>query len=255
TGERLGTSKATTLQTEDLKELEDHLDEWHAGFETLYQTIKHSHAELAKTKNLVEDSRLKYTPMQAIGDIWSCHGKDIIEYSPKLGTALQNLGEAESNIATYFDQLTIQLGTNYLTLLKESRHCYHKIVELRKKLETRRLDYAAHLGRLQKAKKEKPQLEQILQQSKMKFEETQRELLSKMIELEQFKEKHRDALYDYMDLQIGCFLKAANLLQQVKSDWPQGPEYEEEEGEERAEEENTDTGSLLDNNKSNKSTS
>ena len=105
------------------------------------------------------------------------------------GTALQNLGEAESNIATHFDQLTLQLGTNYLTLLKESRHCYHKIIELRKKLETRRLDYAANLSRLQKAKKEKPQLEQVLQQSKMKFEDTQRELLSKMIELEQFKVK------------------------------------------------------------------
>ena len=46
-----------------------------------------------------------------------------------------------------------------------------------------------------------------------------------------------------MDLQIGCFLKAAKLLQQVKSEWPQGPEDEDEEV-------NMDADSLLDKNKS-----
>ncbi|KAI9253392.1 hypothetical protein BDA99DRAFT_540643 [Phascolomyces articulosus] len=245
TGERLGTSKPTTLQTEDLKELGDHLDEWHAGFETMYQTIKHSHAELAKTKNLIEDSRTKYTPMQAIGDAWHSHGKDIVDSSPKLGTALQNLGEAEGHIATYFDQLTLQLGTDYIHLLKESRTCYHKIVDLRRKLETRRLDYAAHLSRLQKAKKEKPQLEQVLQQSKMKFEDTQRELLSKMIDLEQYKEMHREALYNFMDLQIGCFLNAAKILQQVKESWPQGPEYDDEEEDNNNNNNDGDAGSFM----------
>ncbi|KAI9495020.1 hypothetical protein BDB00DRAFT_815522 [Zychaea mexicana] len=227
TGERLGASKPT-LQTEDLQELEDQLDTWHEGFEQMYQTIKLSHAQLSKTKTLIQESRTKHTPLSAIGDAWLTHGSEIAGSSPKLGAALSNLGEAEMNIAVYFDQLTLQLGTDYLTLLRDSRACYHKIVELRRKLETRRLDYAAHLSRLQKAKKEKPQLEQLLHQSKMKYEETQRDLLTKMIELEQFKEMHRDALHDFMDLQIGCFLKAAKILQDVKDDWPLGPEYDDD---------------------------
>ncbi|KAI8138872.1 hypothetical protein BJV82DRAFT_280222 [Fennellomyces sp. T-0311] len=227
TGERLGAPKPT-LQSEDLQELEEQMDEWHNGFEQMYQTIKLSHAQLAKTKNLVQESRSKYTPLQAIGDAWACHGKEVADSSPKLGSALVSLGEAEMDISTYFDQLTLQLGTDYMQLLRDSRTCYSKIVELRKKLETKRLDYAAHLSRLQKAKKEKPQLEQLLQQSKIKYEDTQRELLTKMIDLEQYKEAHRTALYNFMDLQIGCFLKAAKVLQGVKERWPQGTEYDDD---------------------------
>jgi phage regulator Rha-like protein len=52
---------------------------------------------------------------------------------------------------------------------------------LRKKLDSRRLDYDAKLNKLQKAKKEKPEWEQEVQASKMKYEETEYDVVQRMI--------------------------------------------------------------------------
>lgn len=104
-----------------------------------------------------------------------------------IATSLISLGHAETQISGHMDILTEQLNNNYLRLLRDSRECYKDYLEIRRKLEMRRLDYAANLSRLQKAKKEKPQLEQLLQQSRIKYEETESELLRQMVQLDEYK--------------------------------------------------------------------
>lgn len=52
---------------------------------------------------------------------------------------------------------------------------------LKKKLESRRLDYDAKLGKVQKAKKERPDLEQDMQAAKTKYEDTEADLRNRMI--------------------------------------------------------------------------
>jgi hypothetical protein len=47
-------------------------------------------------------------------------------------------------------------------------------------LESRRLDYDAKLSRVQKSKKEKPELEEELRAAQYKYEETVHELEAKM---------------------------------------------------------------------------
>lgn len=70
-----------------------------------------------------------------------------------IATSLISLGHAETQISGHMDILTEQLNNNYLRLLRDSRECYKEYLEIRRKLEMRRLDYAANLSRLQKAKR------------------------------------------------------------------------------------------------------
>ncbi|CDH55585.1 hypothetical protein RO3G_06765 [Lichtheimia corymbifera JMRC:FSU:9682] len=232
TGERLGAAKPT-LQTEDIQQLEDQTEQWHDGFERMYQSVKLSYAQLSKRKTSVQDPRLKCRPLEAIGDSWIRHGEEIAENSPKLATSLISLGHAETQISGHMDILTEQLNNNYLRLLRDSRECYKDYLEIRRKLEMRRLDYAANLSRLQKAKKEKPQLEQLLQQSRIKYEETESELLRQMVQLDEYKEQHRVALRNFLDAQLDCYMKAVEMLKDVQSRWPDGAEDDDDEDDER----------------------
>ena len=54
---------------------------------------------------------------------------------------------------------------------------------LKKKLENRRLDFDAKLNQVQKAKKEKPQLEEETRSAQSKYEETLTKLSNKMVEI------------------------------------------------------------------------
>ena len=54
---------------------------------------------------------------------------------------------------------------------------------LKRKLENRRLDFDAKLNQVQKAKKEKPQLEEETRMAQSKYEETMTNLTNKMIDI------------------------------------------------------------------------
>ncbi|KAI9313388.1 hypothetical protein BX666DRAFT_2030185 [Dichotomocladium elegans] len=232
--ERLGGAKAI-LQTEDIQELENQTEQWHEGFERMYRSVKKAYAELAHRKQTTtaQETTVKPPPLHAIGDSWTRHGNEIAKNSPKLGMwlcdALKRLGEAEIEISAQMERVTVQLNDSYLQLLRDSRKCYDEYREIRKKLEMRRLDYAANLGRLQKAKKEKPQLEQILQQSRIKYEETENDLLQHMMLLDDYKEKHRKALKNFLDIQLDSYMNAVSTLKNLQSSWPDGLEEDEDE--------------------------
>lgn len=98
---------------------------------------------------------------------------------------------------------------------------FKEYANLRKKLESRRLDYDAKIGRLQKSKKEKPELEQELQASKMKYEDAEYDVIQKMVSLQEFEDEHCDALQHLLDIQIEFFSQSLQVLSDVKSNWGQ----------------------------------
>jgi chromosome segregation ATPase len=75
---------------------------------------------------------------------------------------------------------------DYLDKLEEGMNQFKEYQSLRKKLESRRLDYDAKLARLQKSKKEKPELEQEMQAAKMKYEEAEYDVIQKLASLQEF---------------------------------------------------------------------
>lgn len=102
------------------------------------------------------------------------------------GAALTSFGQAESKIAMLQDDFANVLKENYMATLEGALQEYKEYQSLKKKLESRRLDYDAKLSRLQKAKKEKPELEQEMQAAKIKYEETEYDLIQKMVYLQEY---------------------------------------------------------------------
>jgi hypothetical protein len=103
-----------------------------------------------------------------------------------LGIALINLGQAESKIAALQESLANDVRMGYIKTLDEGNRLYKEYDHLKKKLLSRRLDYDAKLNRLSKAKKEKPELEQEMQASRIKYEETEHQLIQKMAYIQEF---------------------------------------------------------------------
>lgn len=99
---------------------------------------------------------------------------------------MNNFGHAQSKLGHYQEDYAERMKTDYLEKLEEGLTMFKEYSNLRKKLESRRLDYDAKLGRLQKSKKEKPELEQELQASKMKYEDSEYDVIQKMVSLQEF---------------------------------------------------------------------
>lgn len=102
------------------------------------------------------------------------------------GIALINLGQTETRIAALQEALANDIKTGYMTTLENGLQEYKDYDYLKKKLTSRRLDYDSKLNRLNKAKKEKPELEQEMQASRIKYEDTEHDLIQKMAYIQEF---------------------------------------------------------------------
>lgn len=102
------------------------------------------------------------------------------------GNALINFGQAQSKLADCQDDFANSMKYDYLDKLEEGMNQFKEYQSLRKKLESRRLDYDAKLARLQKSKKEKPELEQEMQAAKIKYEEAEYDVIQKLASLQEF---------------------------------------------------------------------
>lgn len=111
----------------------------------------------------------------------------IFKLTPRLsGIALINLGQTETRISALQETLAQDIRTGYLATLESGLLEYKEYDSLRKKLASRRLDYDSKLNRLNKAKKEKPELEQEMQASRIKYEDTEHDLIQKMAYIQEF---------------------------------------------------------------------
>jgi hypothetical protein len=80
--------------------------------------------------------------------------------------------------------LSKKVGDGYMKTLSDGLEEYKDYDHLKRKLDSRRLDYDAKLNRLGKAKKEKPELEQEVQAAKLKYEETEHLLFERMAHIQ-----------------------------------------------------------------------
>ncbi|KAI7856780.1 hypothetical protein BDC45DRAFT_502284 [Circinella umbellata] len=219
TGERLGAAKST-LQTEDFQRLESDTERKRTGFEKVYGASELLYGQLSKKKVSPEDGKTKVYPCDAFGSTMMNHGGAFQEDSI-LGAALMSLGQVESRIAVLQEDFSCSLKDDYMSTLEVGLQEYKDYIALKKKLESRRLDYDAKLGRLQKAKKEKPELEQEMQASKLKYEETEYDLIQKMVYLQEFEDTHYETLRRMLEAQYLYHSRAAELLDSMRANWNQ----------------------------------
>lgn len=102
-----------------------------------------------------------------------------------------DLGQTQTRIAALQEVLASEIKNRYMSVLENGLQEYKDYDALRKKLELKRLDYDSKLNRLNKAKKEKPELEQEMQGAKMKYEDTEHDLIQKMAYLQEFEVKKK----------------------------------------------------------------
>ncbi|GAA5811198.1 hypothetical protein MFLAVUS_004629 [Mucor flavus] len=220
TGERFGGAKVT-LQTEDFQKLEQETENRREGYERIIEAVEILQAHLLKKKTSPEDGKIKVMPFEALG---SClyHYGTIFPEDSALGIALINLGQTETRIAALQEALAQEIREVYLKILETGLQNYKDYDTLRKKLASRRLDYDSKLNRLNKAKKEKPELEQEMQASRIKYEDTEHDLIQKMAYIQEFENEHRDALFDLVQVQSTYHNQAKELFETVKTNWGQG---------------------------------
>ncbi|KAG1239681.1 hypothetical protein G6F68_018397 [Rhizopus microsporus] len=127
-------------------------------------------------------------PYEALGTCLYHYGTVFPEDSA-LGIALIHLGQTETRIAALQEVLANEVKNKYMSVLESGLQEYKDYDSLRKKLELKRLDYDSKLNRLSKAKKEKPELEQEMQGAKIKYEDTEHDLIQKMAYLQEFEVK------------------------------------------------------------------
>ncbi|CAO0790958.1 unnamed protein product [Mucor circinelloides] len=178
------------------------------------------HTQLLKRKISPEDNKSKRLPSDIVGVCMSNYGNEFTDDSP-LGIAMVNFGQAQSRLASYQEDYADTMKHNYMEKLDEGLAHFKEYQALRKKLESRRLDYDSKLGRLQKSKKEKPDLEQEMQAAKMKYEDSEYDVVQKMALLQEFEDEHCEALESFLHIQFEYFTRSLEILNDVKANWNQ----------------------------------
>ncbi|KAL9548187.1 hypothetical protein MBANPS3_005802 [Mucor bainieri] len=219
TGERFGSAK-TTLQTEDFQRLEVETERKRVAYEKLHASALIMHTQLLKRKISPEDNKSKRLPNDIVGVCMSNYGNEFTDDSP-LGIAMMNFGQAQSRLASYQEDYADTMKSGYMEKLDEGLAHFKEYQALRKKLESRRLDYDSKLGRLQKSKKEKPDLEQEMQAAKMKYEDSEYDVIQKMALLQEFEDEHCEALENLLQIQFEYFTRSLEALNDVRANWNQ----------------------------------
>ncbi|KAL9547467.1 hypothetical protein PS6_007115 [Mucor atramentarius] len=184
TGEKFGGAKVT-LQTDDFQRLEHETEHRREGYDKVMEAVDGVESYLLKRKTSPEDGKTKQMPFEALGSCLYHYGTVFPEDSA-LGIALINLGQTETRLAALQEALANDIRMGYMTTLENGLQEYKEYDSLRKKLASRRLDYDSKLNRLNKAKKEKPELEQEMQAARIKYEDTEHDLIQKMAYIQEF---------------------------------------------------------------------
>ncbi|KAI8997625.1 hypothetical protein BDB01DRAFT_771772 [Pilobolus umbonatus] len=217
TEEKLGSAKQT-LQSDEIHKLEVETEKKRIAYEKVHAAAVLTQIQLAKKKVSPEDNKTKRPPLDILGVCWNNYSEEFTDKT-NLGAALINYGQVQSKIAGYQEDFATGMRSEYLDRLDDGLQQFREYQILRRKLESRRLDYDAKLGRLQKSKKEKPEWEQEMQASKMKYEETEYDLVQKMASIQEFEDKHCDGLHTLLELQIEYFSQSLEELKRAKQDW------------------------------------
>ncbi|CAB4409498.1 unnamed protein product [Rhizophagus irregularis] len=146
------------------------------------------------------------------------YGEEIGTDTP-YGMGLVRFGNANEKIAKAQMEYVSRVRDDFLFGLSSSIEEFKQYQQLKRKLESRRLDYDAKLNKVQKSKKEKPELEEEMRAAKEKYEVTMEDINNKMFALNDSEDQHVQDLTTFLDAQLEYFKAAYEILESVKKDW------------------------------------
>lgn len=118
-----------------------------------------------KKVSKVDPSKGRHIPLDTLGQalIYQSRQVDQPELLSKMGETQRTLGEFQTEFVQRLKATALMQLEELVQLLKDYQ-------QVKKKLTMRRLDYDAKLNKMQKSKKEKPEHEEELQSSQIKYE-------------------------------------------------------------------------------------
>ncbi|RKP25321.1 hypothetical protein SYNPS1DRAFT_22698 [Syncephalis pseudoplumigaleata] len=144
--------------------------------------------------------------VESLGTTMSALGSQLSNDS-EYGKSLIKTGEGLQQIAEIQLQYSVKLKAGFMNSLER---------QLRKRLEARRLDFDSKTNKVQKSKKERPELEEDMRAAQARYEEVMADTHNKMVSISELEEvQHRD-LIDFVEAQLEYFRKGMEIMTKVQ---------------------------------------
>lgn len=209
TSEKIGSAEKTDT-SEDFKQLEFETDQRRDSLEKLENTLDVYLKALSKRKPTADDKG-KTMPIEALGTCMVNQAYVLGEDGP-YGKALLKAGQAHEKIAVCQGDFVNNARGGYYANLDRSLTDMKDYNNLRKKLENRRLDLDAKLSRVQKAKREKPELEEELRAAQVKYDDTLSDVKARMVIIAEAEDYHVRDLAMFIEAELTLYKKAVEIL-------------------------------------------
>ncbi|KAJ3348840.1 hypothetical protein GGF32_005944 [Allomyces javanicus] len=209
TNERLGHAGRTET-TVEFKQLERQTDARREAVERILAVSDKYASTLDAKKVAGAGINEELVPQIALGatllDLGSLMGE-----KTTYGHDLIIVGEAQDKLGALQATYLTRLRAGFLADLEEYVQESQRYNELKRKLESRRLDYDAKLAKVQKAKKEKPELEEEVRAAQFKYEESMQDVENQMVYLSEFEQGHT-SIQDLVAAQLEYYQQCADQL-------------------------------------------
>ncbi|KNC96962.1 uncharacterized protein SPPG_07783 [Spizellomyces punctatus DAOM BR117] len=223
TGEKMGSSQKTET-SEEFKRLEQETDLRREFTEKVHEALAVYLKSMGKRKESLTD-KTKKLPLEIMADAMIHFGTMLHEDS-NYGRALIKFGECHERIANIQLEYVTRVRDSYVNNISRILADMKEYTQLKAKLERRRLDFDAKLNKVQKSRKEKPELEEETRAAQSKYEESLTDTTHKMIELNSNEEDQLEDLLNFMDAEVTYHKKCLDIisgLQQTLADIPRNP--------------------------------
>jgi hypothetical protein len=165
------------------------------------------------------DEKEMQIPIAYFGSTMVKHS-DELDQESQLGQCLGQLGRANERIARIQENYCTNATGSWLESLERSLIQLKDYQNARKRLENRRLAYDAASTKLQKSKKEDSRLEEDVRAQKMKYEESNEDVLRRMLDIREAEAESVGDLSAFLDAQLDYYERCRDVLQDIKRNWP-----------------------------------
>ncbi|RPB26796.1 BAR-domain-containing protein [Terfezia boudieri ATCC MYA-4762] len=217
-GEKMGGEIKTTL-SDDFKSMEAEMQLRQDGMEKLHNTMNVYVKSISKRKEA--EDREKMLPLDVLAHAMIAHGEEF-ETDSVFGNCLINMGQANEKIARIQDSYVSKVSETWLESMERTLTQMKEYQTARRRLESRRLAYDATLTKMQKQKREDFRVEEELRAQRIKYEESNEDVLRRMTDIQESEAESVAELTAFMEAELEYHDRCRDILSSLKRQWPAG---------------------------------